>query len=31
MGIVIAGGVVSTGDKIYVELPPQPHKSLERV
>ena len=31
MGIVIAGGVVSTGDKIYVELPPQPHRSLERV
>lgn len=31
MGVVIAGGVVNTGDKIHVELPPQPHKSLERV
>lgn len=31
MGIIITGGVVSAGDTIYVELPPQPHRSLERV
>lgn len=31
MGIVITGGAVGTGDTIHVELPPQPHRSLERV
>lgn len=31
MGIVIASGIVNTGDTIRVELPPQPYKSLERV
>ena len=31
MGIVIASGVVNTGDTIRVELPPQPYRSLERV
>lgn len=31
MGIVIATGTISVGDEIKVELPPQPHESLERV
>ncbi len=31
MGIVRTGGLVSPGDPIEVELPPQPHHPLERV
>ncbi|MBW8726459.1 MAG: MOSC domain-containing protein [Inquilinus limosus] len=31
MGIVLAGGTVRPGDPIGVELPPQPHRPLERV
>jgi MOSC domain-containing protein YiiM len=31
MGVVIAGGVVQGGDEIRVELPPEPHRALERV
>ena len=31
MGVVLAGGLVSPGDEIEVELPPQPHFRLERV
>jgi MOSC domain-containing protein YiiM len=31
MGIVLAGGEVQPGDPIRVELPPQPHRSLEPV
>jgi MOSC domain-containing protein YiiM len=31
MGVVIAGGVVQAGDEILVELPPEPHRALERV
>jgi len=31
MGIVLAGGEVRPGDPIRVELPPPPHKALERV
>jgi MOSC domain len=31
MGVVIAGGVVRAGDEILVELPPEPHRALERV
>lgn len=31
MGIVIAGGKVKIGDEIRVELPPLPHRKLERV
>ncbi len=31
MGIVIADGVVRAGDAIFVELPPRPHRRLERV
>jgi MOSC domain-containing protein YiiM len=31
MGIVIVGGVVQAGDEIQVELPPKPHRALERV
>jgi MOSC domain-containing protein YiiM len=31
MGVVIAGGVVQAGDQILVELPPEPHRALERV
>ncbi len=31
MGIVLAGGEVRTGDPIHVELPSEPHRSLERV
>lgn len=31
MGIVVAGGSVRSGDAIRVQLPPQPHRPLERV
>jgi len=31
MGVVLAGGVVRTGDSICVELPPLPYRSLEPV
>jgi MOSC domain-containing protein YiiM len=31
MGIVVAGGEVCAGDAIQVELPPEPHRSLEPV
>jgi len=31
MGIVIAGGDVGPGDAIAAELPPEPHRRLERV
>ena len=31
MGVVLAGGEVSAGDSIRVELPPKPHQSLDRV
>jgi MOSC domain-containing protein YiiM len=31
MSIVISGGVVSIGDRIRVELPPQPYRTLEKV
>ncbi|HEU5368310.1 MAG TPA: MOSC domain-containing protein [Ktedonobacterales bacterium] len=31
MGIVLAGGEVRPGDPIIVELPPEPHRSLEPV
>jgi hypothetical protein len=31
MGVVIAGGLVLAGDEILVELPPEPHRALERV
>jgi len=31
MAIVITGGAVQPGDRIRVELPPQPHCALERV
>jgi MOSC domain-containing protein YiiM len=31
MGVVIAGGLVQTGDEILIELPPEPHRALERV
>ena len=31
MGVVISGGVIKTGDSIYVELPNPPYRSLERV
>jgi MOSC domain-containing protein YiiM len=31
MGVVIAGGLVRAGDEIHVELPPEPHRALERV
>lgn len=31
MGIVIAGGTVKPGDEITVELPPEPHRPLEKV
>jgi MOSC domain-containing protein YiiM len=30
MGIVVAGGEVRPGDGIRVELPPEPHRALER-
>ncbi|GII03334.1 MOSC domain-containing protein [Planobispora takensis] len=31
MGVVVTGGPVRPGDAIRVELPPPPHRSLERV
>ncbi|MDP3548303.1 MAG: MOSC domain-containing protein [Phreatobacter sp.] len=31
MGIVIAGGRVTVGDRIAVTLPPEPHRPLEKV
>ena len=31
MSIVVTGGVVSPGDAIAVDLPPEPHRELERV
>jgi len=31
MGIVLAGGDVHPGNAIGVELPPEPHRPLERV
>ncbi len=31
MGIVLAGGEVRPGAPVRVELPPEPHRSLERV
>ena len=31
MGIVVLGGKVDPGNSIFVELPPQPHQSLDRV
>jgi MOSC domain-containing protein YiiM len=31
MGVVLAGGEVRPGDPIRVELPPEPHRPLERV
>ncbi|GAA5511574.1 hypothetical protein Dcar01_00285 [Deinococcus carri] len=31
MGVVLAGGAVRPGDRLRVELPPQPHERLERV
>lgn len=31
MGIVVTGGEVRPGDAIHVELPPEPHRSLEPV
>lgn len=31
MGIVIEGGEIEPGNRITVELPPHPHKALERV
>jgi MOSC domain-containing protein YiiM len=31
MGIVIAGGDIAPGDAISVDLPPEPHRPLEKV
>jgi MOSC domain-containing protein YiiM len=31
MSVVRAGGVVRPGDEIRVELPPEPHRPLEKV
>jgi MOSC domain-containing protein YiiM len=31
MGVVLAGGEIKPGDKIEVELPPEPHRELEAV
>ena len=31
MGVVLRGGEVGPGDKIRLELPPEPHRRLERV
>jgi MOSC domain-containing protein YiiM len=31
MGVVVAGGVVQASDEILLELPPEPHRALERV
>jgi len=31
MGVVIAGGDIAPGDAISVDLPPEPHRPLEKV
>jgi MOSC domain-containing protein YiiM len=31
MGIVLTGGVIRPGDEIFVTLPPEPYRKLERV
>jgi MOSC domain-containing protein YiiM len=31
MSVVVAGGVVRPGDPIHLELPPEPHRALDRV
>jgi MOSC domain-containing protein YiiM len=31
MSVVVSGGIVKIGDRIRVELPPQPYQALERV
>lgn len=31
MGVVLEGGLVTKGDEIRIELPPEPHVKLERV
>lgn len=31
MGVVVVGGEIKVGDEIIIELPPLPHKKLERV
>jgi MOSC domain-containing protein YiiM len=31
MGVVLGGGVVSPGDRIRVELPPEPHVKMQKV
>jgi MOSC domain-containing protein YiiM len=31
MGVVLAGGEVRPGDAVGVELPPEPHRPLDRV
>jgi MOSC domain-containing protein YiiM len=31
MGVVVAGGEVRAGDPIRVELPPEPHRALDRI
>jgi MOSC domain-containing protein YiiM len=31
MGVVVAGGEVRPGDRVRVELPPGPHRPLEKV
>jgi MOSC domain-containing protein YiiM len=31
MSVVVAGGTVSAGDALRIQLPPKPHRALERV
>ena len=31
MGVVLNGGIVRPGDPVLVDLPPEPHRRLERV
>ena len=31
MSVVVSGGIVKIGDRISIELPPQPYQALERV
>lgn len=31
MGVVLEGGIITTGDTIKIELPPKPYRSLEQV
>jgi MOSC domain-containing protein YiiM len=31
MSVVVSGGIVKIGDRIRIELPPQPYRVLERV